>query len=158
MSIYRRFPAENLPSFVTTNTSERRRIFTSAAACEMLVRTIYDVRTETGLQLLAFTIMPDHVHLVLVSPTAGLSQVIQLIKGRFSRAYNQHVGRRGPLWQSRYHERTLRNERALVKAVEYVQQNPIAAGLAMNAADYRWSSASGRYQTDFAKYLGQAEA
>ena len=47
MSLYRRFPGNNLPSFITTNTSERRRIFTDAPTCDLLIRIIYEVRSET---------------------------------------------------------------------------------------------------------------
>ena len=87
-----------------------------------------------------------------------LSRVVQLIKGRFARAYNQSAGRAGAVWQSRYHERTLRNETALFRAIEYVHQNPVSARLVLEPQDYPWSSASGRYVTDLDAYLGQAEA
>ena len=158
MSIYRRFPAENLPLFITTNTSKRRLIFTSPSACKLLIRTIYEVRTETHFSLLAITVMPDHLHLLLVPQCSGLGQVVQLIKGRYARAYNQSVGTTGAVWQSRYHEQTLRSETALFKAIAYVHQNPVAAYLVSEAEDYDWSSASGRYELDLDEYLGQAEA
>ncbi len=98
--------------------------------------------------------MPDHMHLILASDTEELGRSMQLIKGRFARAYNQTVGRTGPVWQSRYHERMLRSEQALLSAVEYVHQNPVTARLAVNPEDYSWSSANGRYETDLDDYLG----
>ena len=79
---------------------------------------------------------------------------MQLIKGRFARAYNLTAGRTGSVWQSRYHERTLRSEAALLDAIEYVRQNPINARLAVDTEDYRWSSTSGLYETDLDDYLG----
>ncbi len=161
MSLYTRFAADGLPSFVTTNTYERSRIFTLAAHCELLIRTLYETRNETRFLLLAFTVMPDHLHLVLAPPqVSGLGRIMQLIKGRFSHAYNSLTGRTGPVWQSRYHERTLRSERALFRAIEYVHHNPIAARLAADVAAYPWSTASGRYATDLDERLGlgQAEA
>ena len=158
MSVYRRFATELLPCFVTTNTCDRRRLFSSAAACDLLVRIIYEVRTEIGYQLLAFTVMPDHVHLVLVPPEGRLGQIVQLIKGRFARFYNQRANRSGAVWQSRYHERTLRTETALLRALEYVHHNPVVVGLVSEPEDYRWSSANGTYVTDLGGYFGQAEA
>ncbi len=110
-------------------------------------------------QLLAFTIMPDHLHLIVVPPTPdGLGRVMQLIKGRFSRAYNTMIGRTGAVWQNRYHERTLRTEAALFRAIAYVHNNPVAAHLVAISEDYQWSTANGRYEFDLQKYLGQAEA
>ncbi len=158
MSIYRRFDSEHLPSFVTTNTDERRRIFADTPACGLLVRIMYEVRSETRFRLLAFTIMPNHLHLILEPPTSGLSKAVQLIKGRFAHAYNKRAGRAGAVWQSRFHERTLRSESALFRAIEYVHQNPVAARLAPEAEGYPWSTANGRYERDFLDYLGQAEA
>lgn len=158
MSLYRRFPGNNLPSFITTNASERRRVFTDAPTCDLLVRIIYEVRSETQFRLLAFSIMPDHLHLILSLAESGLGKAVQLIKGRFARTHNQKVGSSGSVWQSRYHERALRSEAALFSAIEYVHENPVAAQLVSEAADYPWSTASGRYETDFLRYLGQAEA
>lgn len=120
MSVYRRFSTENFPSLITTNTSERRPIFARGTRCELLIRTIYDILEENRTLLIAFVIMPDHLHLILVPQPGQLGRVVQLIKGRFARAYNQPAGRTGSVWQSRYHERTLRHERALMKAIEYV--------------------------------------
>lgn len=158
MSIYRRPPTESQPSLVTTNTSQRRPIFTDSSACELLIETLFKVRFETGLLLLAFTVMPDHVHAIVVSEGNDLGRAMQLLKGRFARTYNLRTGDAGPVWQSRYHERTLRSEAALLRAVEYVHQNPVAAGLASGAEAYPWCTASGRHQSDLLRYLGQAEA
>jgi len=83
---------------------------------------------------------------------------MQLIKGRFSRAYNTMTARTGALWQNRYHERTLRTEAALFRAMEYVHNNPVAARLASVPEKYRWSTANGKFVTDLDDYLGQAEA
>lgn len=158
MSIYRRFPSQHLPSLITTNTYKRQPIFANGTPCELLTRTIYNIREEIRAHLIAFVIMPDHLHLILVPPPGQLGRVVQLIKGRFARAHNRHVGRTGSVWQSRYHERTLRHERALMQAIEYVHGNPVVAGLVKEARSYRWSSANEKYETDFAQYLGQAEA
>lgn len=158
MSLYRRFETEGQPSFITTNTHERRPIFSFATACDLLVKTIYDVRRETAFKLLAFAVMQDRLHMILVPPAGQLGRVVQLIKGRFARVFNQQRGRTGPVWQSRYHERTLVTEAALARAMEYVANNPVAAGMVDTREQYRWSSADGRYETDLAGFFGQAEA
>lgn len=65
MSLYRRYDTENQPSLITTNTQQRAPIFASSATCKLLLETLYEVRDETRYQLLAFVIMPEHLHLVL---------------------------------------------------------------------------------------------
>jgi hypothetical protein len=42
--------------------------------------------------------------------------------------------------------------------MEYVHNNPVAAGFAQKPEDYPWSSANDRYATDLGAYFGQAEA
>jgi REP element-mobilizing transposase RayT len=158
MSLYTRHDPEGQPSLITTNTHERQRILLSAPTAEMLIETLYATRKEVGLLLLAFVIMPDHVHLVVVGRREQLGRGLQLLKGRFARAYNQRARRSGAVWQSRYHERTLRTEEALANAIEYVHNNPVVARLVEEPAEYTWSSANPRYATDLDAYFGQAEA
>jgi putative transposase len=159
MSVYRRFNTVEFPSLLTTTLADRKTLFGSPTAARMFIEVLYEVQSETAFHLLAFVVMPDHIHLVL-APLASrrVAQVVQLIKGRFSRRYNAKAGRSGPLWQSRYHERTLRSEDELFAAIEYVHRNPLLAGLAWEASAFPWSSASGEYATDLAMYLSQAKA
>ena len=109
----------------------------------MMVRVVDEVRREERFELMAFVIMPDHLHLVVnVPPSSRLGRIMQLLKGRFANRYHKAFGGCGSLWQSRYHDRALRSERELTAAILYVEQNPVAARLVGEAADYLWSSAS----------------
>jgi len=157
MGLYRRPSTEGLPSFVTTNTANRRPIFRSTSACRLFVETLYAVRSEARISILAFAVMPDHIHAVVVAEEGALGRAMQLLKGRFARAHNQATSGEGSVWQSRYHEVTLRSEAALLRAMEYVEQNPVVAGLAAEPVAYPCSSASGQLPTDLASYFGQAE-
>ena len=153
MSVHRRYD-HSYPSLLTTTCADRQPLFRRAEAARLFIENLYAVRTETTYKLLAFVVMPDHVHLVVV-PSAGhaLGQVVQLIKGRFARVYNSQVGSSGSLWQSRYHESALLSEQALVWAVEYVHENPVAGGLVASAEEYPWSSARAEFETDLESYL-----
>jgi putative transposase len=153
MSVYRRFPQQQDPSFITTNTHERRRIFGTAAACELLIQVMYAALAETATPLLAFAVMPDHVHLIVAPSAVSVSRTMQLIKGRFSREYNRRATASGPIWQSRFQDRVLATDAALSAAIEYVHNNPVAAGLADTPEDYGYSSANGKYGTELERYL-----
>ena len=120
----------------------------------MVIDVVREVRRETDFDLLAFVIMPDHVHFVIaLPPDVKLGRVMQLIKGRFSNRYNKAVGRVGRLWQERYHERALRSERELLAAREYVHLNPVKGGLVADATFFLWSSANPIHATDLDRYL-----
>ena len=157
MSIYRHWVGENEPRLITANTHQRQRIFRSADACQCLIDEIYRARTETDCKLLAFVIMPDHLHLVLASVGQGSSRFMHLVKGRFARRYNEMRGGTGSVWQSRFHEAVLMSGQAFSRAIEYVEQNPVVARLVKQPEEYRWSTASGAFETDLAKYFGHEE-
>jgi putative transposase len=104
----------------------------------MLHEVMGEVRRDTGFELHAW----DHVHFVIqLRGPSRLGRVMQLIKGRFAYRYNKLRGSAGNLWQSRYHARVLRHERALNAAIQYVHDNPVAAGLVSAPEEFAWSSA-----------------
>jgi REP element-mobilizing transposase RayT len=57
------------------------------------------IQAEEGFQLLAYVIMPDHLHLVVSLPAhLTTTRVMKMIKGRFARLYNERAGVRSPFW------------------------------------------------------------
>jgi putative transposase len=145
--------SEGLPYFVTFTTHERRPLFRDAWAARLFVEHLEQVRNELGFLLVAYAVMPDHVHLIVVpGPRVTLAKLMQIVKGRFARSYNQRTGHQGKLWQPRYYETAVRGETALMRRMEYIEANPIVAGLVKSAEEYEFSSA-GR-PTDLTRYLG----
>ena len=96
-------------------------------------------------RLLAWCIMPNHVHVVLeTTPSYGLGSIIHSWKGFTASLANERLGRSGPFWHPDYFDRFMRSERHLCDVVAYVEANPVKAGLVSVAGHWRWSSASRR--------------
>ena len=93
-------------------------------------------------RLLAWVVMPNHVH-VLIETQAGhaLAEVVQSWKSFTAKAINQVLGRRGALWQREYFDRYVRDDRHLQAVIEYIDNNPVQAGLVKVASDWRFGSA-----------------
>jgi putative transposase len=92
-------------------------------------------------RVLTYCLMPNHVHLIAVPPSAeGLRLAVGEAHRRYSRGVNQRQGWRGHLWQGRFASYIL-EETHLLTALRYVARNPVEAGLCRRAWDYRWSSA-----------------
>ena len=90
---------------------------------------------------LAWCLMDNHVHLILVPQTAdGLRAALGEAHRRYTRAINFREGWRGYLFQGRFASYPM-DDAHLMAAVRYVERNPVAAGLAAAAGDWRWSSA-----------------
>jgi REP-associated tyrosine transposase len=93
-------------------------------------------------RLLAWCVMPNHVHVVVeLLGTHSLSRVVGGWKSFTAKQANAALKRSGSFWDSDYFDRYMRNEDHLFRTVEYVEQNPVKAGLCSTAADWPWSSA-----------------
>jgi putative transposase len=93
-------------------------------------------------RLHAWTIMPNHVH-VLLSSIAGvtLGSVVSSWKRFTAREANRHLGRIGAFWQDDYWDRFIRNEPHFFATIDYIDNNPVKAGLAADARLWPWGSA-----------------
>jgi len=97
-------------------------------------------------ELLAWCIMPNHVH-VLIKPTTSLPRIVQSWKTWTARWAYQHAAElrlevpEGGLWMRGYWDRYVRDEKHLHVAIRYIHQNPVKAGLCSRPQDWPWSSA-----------------
>jgi putative DNA methylase len=91
----------------------------------------------------AWCIMPNHVH-ALVTPAPGitLSALLHTWKSFSAKEANRVLGRSGTFWMQEYYDRYIRDERHFVSVVEYIHNNPVAAGLCASPADWPFSSAA----------------
>lgn len=85
--------------------------------------------------------MPNHVHLILTPSTRdGLRAALADAHRRYSRRINFAKGWTGYLWQGRFASYPM-DAAHLMTAIRYVERNPVAAGLAPRAEQWRWSRA-----------------
>ncbi len=90
----------------------------------------------------AWSIMPNHVHVVATPLGANtLSAITHSWKSFTATAANRLLGRSGSFWAPEYFDRAIRNEQHFSDAVNYVEMNPVAAGLCERAEEWRYSSA-----------------
>lgn len=93
-------------------------------------------------RLLAWVIMPNHVH-VLVETWQGypLDKIVHSWKSYTALAANRALGCSGPFWHREYIDRFIRDDRYLANAVRYIHFNPVKAGLVHKIEDWPYSSA-----------------
>ena len=90
----------------------------------------------------AWVIMPSHVH-VFFTPAEGwtLTKILHSWKSFSAREANKVLGRVGEFWQKEYFDRAIRDEKGFNAAIEYIENNPVKAGLCQAAGEWRFSSA-----------------
>jgi REP element-mobilizing transposase RayT len=93
-------------------------------------------------RLLAWCLMPNHVHVVIeMLGGHSLSRVVWSWKSFTAKQANTILQRSGVFWDVDYFDRYMRNEEHLSRTIEYVEQNPVKAGLCSTPPEWPWSSA-----------------
>src|SRR6202166_3781140 len=93
------------------------------------------------MSLHAFAVMPNHVHL-LITPAVALPKLTKSLKGITAKRANSMLALTGrSFWQEESYDRLVRHEREFEKIRNYIEENPVRAGLVKEASEYRWSSA-----------------
>jgi putative transposase len=88
----------------------------------------------------AYCVMPNHYHLLIETPKAGLSRGMQLLNGRYAQAFNSSRRVDGHLFQGRFGSRLVESEPHAIWLNRYIPRNPVEARLVGNPADWDWSS------------------
>ena len=97
-------------------------------AREIVLTKILDKNSDTH-NVHSLVIMPNHLH-VLVSILKGtLPELMHSWKGATAYLINQHLGRKGALWQRDYFDRMIRDARHFERCRRYIANNPEKAGL-----------------------------
>jgi len=104
-----------------------------------LVEIVREVKRRDGLTVFAWCVMATHYHLALRTSSVPLWRSMRLIQWRFARDHNRRQRQLGPVWQGRYQVRTVDDQRYLLQLIAYIHLNPVAAGVAKDAAAWRWS-------------------
>jgi REP element-mobilizing transposase RayT len=92
-------------------------------------------------QLWAWVIMPNHIHALVEIENTPLSKVIKSWKQFVARESNKLLGREGAFWQREYWDTYMREADQSLKAIKYIEGNPVKANLVREARDWPWSSA-----------------
>lgn len=92
------------------------------------------------LEIAAYCLMDNHVHLVVRAELAELSEAIKKINIRYAMGYNRSGDRVGHVFQGRYRSEVILDDSHLLQAVRYVHNNPVKAGLGVDPEAYTWSS------------------
>jgi putative transposase len=89
----------------------------------------------------AFVLMTNHVHLLLTpekSDSAG--NLMKRLGQRYVQYINRTCQRSGTLWEGRFRSCILEQQEYLFFCQQYIEMNPVRAGMVKHPGEYRWSS------------------
>ena len=122
--------------FVTFCTFERRGLLRDKWIANLLMSHLRRTARARELAVLAYCLMPDHVHLLVegTSDGADLRRFVKQLKQSTGQAYSAYG--EGGLWQEGYYDRVLRQDEDAKDVARYIIANPVRAGLVGNVCEY----------------------
>ncbi|MEP6668164.1 MAG: transposase [Chthoniobacter sp.] len=124
--------------FVTTCTRGRVRILDNPSAYASCVEVWEKGQELHGWQVGRYVVMPDHVHF-FCAPEPGAKD-LKVFVGKWkewtAKFLNRRLGASVPLWQEEFFDHLLRSHESYAQKWDYVQQNPVRAGLAAGCDDW----------------------
>ena len=148
MSNLKRLNLKNYPSFITTKTIDNTILFNKQENAEAVISAIYFGRQNNWFNLIAFVVMPDHLHLIIVPELKNISQTMHSVKSYSSKEINRINNRVGHIWQSSFRDFTISTETQLLEKITYIHNNPVRKGLVLETSRYNFSSANPIHETD----------
>jgi putative transposase len=150
MTAYRRVNVPGATYFFTVNLAQRRGNPLLVTRIDLLRQVFRDVKERHPFMIDAIVILPDHLHTIWTLPEgdSDFKTRWSLIKAGFSRHLpagerrsdsRMKRGERG-IWQRRYWEHVIRDERDFERHVDYIHWNPVKHGWVKRVADWSYSS------------------
>jgi putative transposase len=148
----------NHARFLTFSCRHRLPLLANEGVRDSFVSTLAEKADQAGVGLIAWVIMPEHVHLVVVPPPHGPTDIAgflrtlklthaQRILKRWRELEAPILGKiKEPNGRIRYwqpgggFDRNVRDHQELVSVVDYIHANPVRRGLVGRADDWKWSS------------------
>ncbi|MEI6575086.1 MAG: transposase [Bacteroidota bacterium] len=140
-------------------------LFTRKSYRDMLIQNLAFCQQNKALEIFAYVIMSNHIHLLVKSNTGNLSntirdfksftskELLKLIKEPgesrrewmleiFKNAASQHVrNSEFQLWTHENHAEHIYSNQFISQKINYIHENPVVAGIVLKAEDYPYSRA-----------------
>ncbi len=150
MPDYRRNRIEGGCYFFTVNLLERYQNQLLVQQIDILRDVVRRVRERHPFHIDGWVVLPDHMHCIWTLPKGDddYAKRIRLVKTLFSKempkterrsSVRQRKGERG-IWQRRYWEHTIRDERDYATHMDYLHYNPVKHGYADKVMDWPYST------------------
>jgi putative transposase len=152
-----------LARFLTFSCEQRLPLFGAAALRDYFRSKLSESQQQHDFKLLAWVLMPEHVHLLIVPGNTPVTRLLSSLKTKVGMgivarwkeldAPILHKLRRpdgtARFWQTGGgFDRNVRDRGELIETIRYIHNNPVRRGLVLRPIDWEWSSAATYHQRD----------
>jgi putative transposase len=136
-----RYFLPDIPQHVVIRGVDRQATFFAPDDYALFVEALGDSAHDSGCLMHAYVLMTNHVHLLLTPLEArSIPRLMQGLGRYYVQALNRRYQRTGPLWQGRYKACLVQADDYFLACQQYVELNPVRAGMVSDPAHYPHSS------------------
>jgi len=139
MSRQLRIEFSNAFYHITSRGNLRDKIFYEDGDRERFLEILKRTKERYGYLLHAYALMDNHYHLLMETPKANVSQIMQNINTSYTVYINKRYQRSGHLFQGRFKGIIVDKDEYLVTLSRYIHLNPVRAEIVQKPEGYRWT-------------------
>jgi len=127
--------------FVTTHTFNFVPLFLNPKFAQIFCQQLAKLQKVLNLPIYSYSILHHHFHwMVETSQKNSLDYIMFRLKGASSREINKVRGKTGKLWQDRYVDHVIRDERDFGRHLDYIHYNAVKHELVDKPENWPYSS------------------
>jgi putative transposase len=108
---------------------------------DMFWKSLQKVKGIIPFELIAWVVMPDHIHIIINPYENDLSRLVRRIRLSFSANYRKSMNTKsGRVWQYRFWDHVIKNMDDMNRHIDYIHYNPVKHGAAGSPFEYPYSS------------------
>ncbi len=120
--------------------NSRQRLFFDPADYDFFFKIMMKLKSDHPFTLHAYCLMPNHCHLLIEPLNTNLSTLMAILLNRYAKYFNRKFQKVGHVFQDRFKAPLCSKDAYLKELVRYIHLNPVRAELAVNPADWPFSS------------------
>ncbi len=120
--------------------NNKQNIFLDKTDYEVFLRILAKTQEKYKYKLHAYCLMTNHIHLLLETGEVETGYIMQYMLSDYARYFNKKYNRIGHLFQGRYKDVLVKNDRYFLATSRYIHLNPVKAFLVNKPESYQYSS------------------
>jgi putative transposase len=130
-----------VPLHLVQRGNNRSACFFAEDDYALYLRHLGELSRKFGCRVHAYTLMTNHVHILLTPEEAdSASMTMKHLGQRYVQYVNRTYRRSGTLWEGRFKSCLSQSESYVFACYRYIELNPVRAGMCARPGEYRWSS------------------
>lgn len=136
-----RFSPIGVTQHVIQRGNNRQNCFNSNSERYTYLNALQRYAKKYQVAIHAWVLMDNHVHILCTPFTElGVSKMMQALGRSYVMYFNRRNERSGTLWEGRFKASLVDSDEYLFQLYQYIEMNPVKAGIVNQPEQYRWSS------------------